>query len=194
MIKYEVVSVPMFYLDGKYAEDWYGISGINPYNSETGEYKQPKVYSTREEAQAECDRLNNEQEMEELSKKFHDGMHVRLRNGVEIKGVKTHHNGWWTAVGVNWDKNGQYLNASVYDRSYFDIVEVLSTPPKKLVKDVELKVGMKLLHPERARFSSPFVTVDCIHKDYVWLNGDGWIPLTMSKEDISDWEVLNHDS
>jgi hypothetical protein len=84
MVKYEVLTGRYVDRDGSKSE--YSVIP-DPINGK-------KWHDTLEEAQAECDKLNKEQEMEDISKKFHDGMHVRLCNGVEIKGL-VFSNGWW---------------------------------------------------------------------------------------------------
>lgn len=128
----------------------------------------------------------------EKAMKFHDNMHVRLRNGVEIIGLpflggrpQLHNFGYWYDDG-SYSANGE---------NPYDIVEVLSKPPRLKVKDMELKVGMQL--QLMTSYDTPFqfpVEVIAINRNMVWchnsLKGDFFETLT-ELADCTLWEDNN---
>jgi hypothetical protein len=88
---------------------------------------------------------------QDIRKKFHDGMHVRLANGVEIKGLSFTKNGCPVLDTLSkerprnlmWRENGAWHYGE--EDCPFNIVEVLSKPPKGYLKDMrveDFKVGM----------------------------------------------------
>jgi hypothetical protein len=78
-------------------------------------------------------------------------MHVRLRNGVEIKNLPVSESGYPNLdANIAWLKDGKWA----FDpNSPMDIVEVLSEDPKRYLRDMkleDLKEGMEFM-PEGGR-------------------------------------------
>ena len=123
-----------------------------------------------------------EEAMEDISKKFHDNMHVKLRNGVEIMGLRmVDGKPRLTGIAIWWG-NGRRDHSR---ETQVDIVEVLSTPPPLKVKDVELKAGMIVHVPSGGQ---RVYEVIAIAENLVWLQrGDcnGVYPI----KDISEYVV-----
>ena len=88
---------------------------------------------------------------QDISKKFHDNMNVRLANGVEIKGLRLSPAGqpYLRAESTkrpdlwHWNPDGTWHDLE--ESCPFNIVEVLSKPPRKYLKDMQVedfRVGM----------------------------------------------------
>ena len=118
-----------------------------------------------------------------LRDEFHNDITVETRNGSVIKGVA-----YWggfprcIGMGMRWEADGSREGEPEYD-----IVKVLSKPPARKVKEIEVKVGMFVRSPYRVTFE-----VIGRHVHAVWLydqaTGTRQTQATLS---IADWEAVN---
>jgi hypothetical protein len=125
-----------------------------------------------------------------LQDKFHDNMIVKTRNGSVIVGLVLRDvrimlvglDGSDDTPDLSWLKDGRVWSDQL---SPLDIVEVLSTPPTKLVQNVALKAGMFVRKPGGKVFE-----VLAVHNSAVWLQLQENTPGTVSIYAIRDFEVV----
>lgn len=111
-------------------------------------------------------------------KQFHQNMHVRLRNGVEIKNLPVSESGYPNLdANIAWRKDGKWA----FDpNSPMDIVEVLSEDPKRYLRDMkleDLKEGMEFIpvggriHGGAFCYSVRAFTSGCLVMQYMYVVG-----------------------
>ena len=116
-------------------------------------------------------------------KKFHQNMHVRLRNGVEIKGLRLDSAGDAcldpsSSGTLYWTSDGRVYGQ--INETGLDIVEVLSEDPRRYLRDMkleDLKEGMEFMpagsriHGGAFCYSVRAFTNGCLVMQYMYVVG-----------------------